>query len=63
MSCGLERNSGSKWTDDDDSRLLSLKDVGKTNRAISDELCRSMAAVEQRLYILRDRAQLLAVRK
>jgi hypothetical protein len=53
----FERNSNTKWTDDDDRRLLELKAAGKTNHAAGDILRRSAAAVEQRLYILRDRAR------
>ena len=50
---GPERNSGNKWTDDDDRRLLELKADRKSNRAIADILKRSAAAVEQRFYLLR----------
>jgi hypothetical protein len=53
MSGGLEQNSGSKWTDDDDRQMLELKADGKSDRAIADILKRSAAAVEQRFYLLR----------
>jgi hypothetical protein len=53
MSGGLERNSGSKWTDDDDRQMLELKADGKSDRAIADILKRSAAAIEQRVYLLR----------
>ena len=42
---------------DDDRRLLELKGVGKSNRETADALRRSASAVEQRLYLLRDRAR------
>ena len=56
MSGGLEQNSGSKWTDDDDRQMLELKADGKSDRTIADILKRSAAAIEQRFYLLRDRA-------
>jgi hypothetical protein len=55
---GVEANSSSKWNAGDDSRLLEMKAGGKSDRAMADILKRSIAAVEQRLYILRDRARL-----
>jgi DNA-binding NarL/FixJ family response regulator len=48
-------NSNFKWTDDEDRSLLELKAAGKSNRAIADALKRSASAIEQRVYILRDR--------
>jgi hypothetical protein len=55
-------NTNSKWTEADDRRLLELKAAAKTNRAIGEALSRSAAAVEQRIYILRDRARLSQVK-
>jgi hypothetical protein len=49
--------SNAKWTDDDDRRLLELKAGGKTDRAIGEILGRSGSAVEQRVYIMRNRAR------
>lgn len=51
----LDRKQSTKWTDDDDRSVLDLKTAGKSNRAIADALGRSASAVEQRIYILRER--------
>jgi DNA-directed RNA polymerase specialized sigma24 family protein len=53
----MEIKSNTKWTDDDDRRLLELKALGKSNRETADILRRSASAVEQRLSLLRDRAR------
>ena len=60
---GPERNSRNKWTDEDDRILLELKAGGKSHRAISDILKRSVASIEQRFYFLRDRAHKQGLRR
>ena len=45
------------WTDDDERHLMELKAAQITSRVMAKELGRSISAVEQRLYILRDRAR------
>ena len=49
-------NTNSKWTDDDERRLLALKATGKSNFVIANVLRRTAAGVEQRLHILKNRA-------
>jgi hypothetical protein len=49
------RGKRAKWTEDDDQRLLEAKANGNSNRGIGRSLNRSASAVEQRVYILRDR--------
>ena len=56
----MDANSNVRWTDAVDRQLLELKASGKSTRAITDILKRSGSAIEQRLNILRDRAQLEA---
>jgi hypothetical protein len=54
----MDANGNVRWTDAADHQLLELKAAGKSSRAITDVLKRSGSAIEQRLYILRDRARL-----
>jgi hypothetical protein len=45
----------SRWTAEHERSLLELKAAGKSSRQMAGALRRSPPAVEQRLYILRDR--------
>jgi hypothetical protein len=53
----MDANSNVRWTDENDRQLLQLKEAGRSTRTITDILKRSAAAIEQRLYLLRDRAE------
>jgi hypothetical protein len=49
----MKKNS--RWTADDEHSLLELKAAGKSYRQMAGALRRTPPAIEQRLYILRDR--------
>jgi DNA-binding NarL/FixJ family response regulator len=51
----MPRKSHSKWTPDDDGRLLELKAAGKSDRMIALALRRSEQSVSGRLYTLKVR--------
>lgn len=51
----MDVNSSAKWTDDDERKLLEMRAAGASDRAIASALKRSVAAIEQHRYILRDR--------
>ena len=51
----MDLNNNARWTDNEDHRLSELSASGKSHLAMSDVLGRSASAIEQRLYILRDR--------
>lgn len=53
----MSANNHSRWTDDEDRRLLEWKAAGKSSVYIGTKLRRTAVAVQQRLYVLRDRAR------
>jgi hypothetical protein len=49
--------SNTKWTEEDDRRLLQLRSAGKSTRSIGLALRRSSSAIEGRLGVLKARAR------
>lgn len=47
-------NSNTKWTEEEDARLLSMRKAGKTCKEIAAELKRSMAAVQSRYILIKN---------
>jgi len=52
----MARNSNTKWTEEDDRRLLQLRSAGKSALSIGLALRRSSSAIEGRLGVLKARA-------
>jgi DNA-binding NarL/FixJ family response regulator len=52
----MPRKSNTKWTDEDDRRLLELRAAGKSERVIALALRRSPGSVGTRLSTLRARS-------
>jgi len=53
----MARKSNTKWTEEDDQRLLRLWSAGKSARSIGLALRRSSSAVEGRLGVLKAKAR------
>ncbi|MBR1193812.1 hypothetical protein JQ634_30790 [Bradyrhizobium sp. AUGA SZCCT0240] len=43
------------WSEDEDRRLLELRDAGRTSVSIANALKRTVGAVDNRLWLLRSR--------
>jgi hypothetical protein len=53
----MARKSNTKWTEEDDRRLLQLRSAGKSALSIGLALRRSSSAIEGRLGVLKARAR------
>jgi hypothetical protein len=53
----MARKSNSKWTEEDDRRLLELRSAGKSVLSIGLALRRSSSAIEGRLGVLKAKAR------
>jgi|EndMetStandDraft_5_1072996.scaffolds.fasta_scaffold66427_1 hypothetical protein len=53
----MARKSNTKWTEEDDRRLLELRAVGKSALSIGLALRRSASAIEGRLGVLKAKAR------
>jgi hypothetical protein len=49
-------NRNTKWTPEDDKRLLELKEVGVPLNVIANELKRTQSAIDSRTNALKNRA-------
>ena len=56
----MARKSNTKWTEEDDRRLLQLRSAGKSALSIGLALRRSSSAIEGRLGVLKARAREIA---
>jgi len=53
----MARKSNTKWTEEDDRRLLQLRSAGKSALSIGLALRRSSSAIEGRLGVLKAKAR------
>jgi hypothetical protein len=53
----MARKSNTKWTEEDDRRLLQLRSAGKSTLSIGLALRRSSSAIEGRLGVLKAKAR------